>query len=220
MIALDIIKDTIPPLKLSDNGAKALTWMNSFHVHHLPVIDGQQYIGLLAEHDILDENAADKLLGEYDYTLRRPFVHTYVHVYEVIKTLIQNNLSVVPVLDDDDRYVGMITTSNLLDFFATANSLQDPGGIVILEMNVNDYMLSEIARIVEGHNAKILSVQVRTHSGSRRLDVTLKINKTDLQKIRATFERYNYVIKATYQEQEHFDSAQERFDSFLHFLNL
>jgi acetoin utilization protein AcuB len=178
MIARNLISNAIPPLKLSDDGTKALAWMNNFHLQHLPVIDNLKYVGVIGEYDIIDSNDAEKLLGERDFSNNHYFVYDHVHIYEVIKVLNKNKLSLIAVLDRNDTYLGVITVSDLLEFLASANSMQDPGGIIVLEMNVRNYVLSEIANIVESNGAKILSLYVSIDPSGLNLETTIKINKT------------------------------------------
>ena len=42
MIASELISYDIPPLKLSDTGAKALDWMEEFKTSDIPVIDNNK----------------------------------------------------------------------------------------------------------------------------------------------------------------------------------
>ena len=166
MIAKKLINDTIPPLKLTDDGEKALAWIAEFHVHHLPVVDRQQYFGMISEYTIYDTNETAKPLSDYDFSENPPFVQEYDHIYEVMKVMKANRLSVMPVLNENKQYVGLITLDTITDHLSHAQGMEEPGGILILEMNTNDYVLSEIARLVESHNAKILSMYVTTHQGS------------------------------------------------------
>ena len=220
MNARNLINDTIPPLKLTDNGQKALNWMNELHVYHLPVVNENQYIGMVAEYDILDANDSQIPFKNYENPLARQFVSEDSHIYEVLKTVNEQRISVMPVLDEDDNYIGVITLENLLDYFANANSMQDPGGIIILEMSTNDYALSEIAQILESNDTKALSMYVSTYTDSTQMEVTLKVNRTDLQPVIATFERYDYTIKASYQEDLYIEDLKEHFDSLMHYLNI
>ncbi len=220
MTAKKLINNTIPPLKLSDNGTKALSWMGEFHVYHLPIIKGQEYIGMIAEYELLDNNNGELPFNQHNRQFERPFVYEYNHIYEVLKTINEQRVSVMPVLDDEDKYLGVITLENLLDYFAKANAMQDPGGIIILEMSTNDYALSEIAQIVEANDTKILSMYVSTNSSSTQMEVTLKVNRTDLQPVIATFERYEYTIKASYQEDDYIEDLKEHFDSLMHYLSI
>ena len=54
MRADQLISEMIPPLKFTETGDRALTWMNEFRVSHLPIVDKNDYIGLVSEDDIYD----------------------------------------------------------------------------------------------------------------------------------------------------------------------
>lgn len=220
MIAKKLINDTIPPLKLSDDGEKALTWIAEFHVHHLPVVDGKNYLGIVSEYIIYDVNETSRTLATYDFSETPPSVYEYDHIYEVMKNMKANRLTVMPVLDEEGEYVGLITLDTITDHLSHAQGMQEPGGIIILEMKTNDYVLSEIARLVESNDAKILSMYVTTHELTATMDVTLKINKTDLSSILPTFERFDYNVKAYYQEEDYLEDVQERLDEFMNYLNI
>lgn len=220
MIAKNLINETIPPLKLSDTGSKALDWMAQFHVQHLPVVDGTGYVGMISENDILDKNMPDLSFESYELYNFRPYVEEQMHIYEVVKEINDNSLSSIPVLDEEEVYKGIITSENLLEFFAKVKAVQEPGGIIILEMHVSDYTLSQIAQIIESNDAKVLSMYVTTHHHSPKMEVTLKINRTDLSRIIATFERYEYKIAGAYQENVYIEDMQERFDAFMNYLNI
>jgi len=80
--------------------------------------------------------------------------------------------------------------------------------------------MSQIAQIVESNNAKILSSYIMSSPDSTKLEVTLKINQIELTRIIRTFERYDYVIKASFQKSEGDDDIQDRYDALMNFLKL
>lgn len=220
MLAIDLISDEIPPLKASDNGLDALRWMEDFKLGELPVIQEQNYLGLITENDILDQNDPEKEIGEFKVDLRKEFVHQFEHVYEVIGRMASARLRLMPVLSEDARYLGAISIDTILDKISNLAAMKDPGGILQLEVNVNDYSLSEISNIVESNGAKILSSYIYTHDDSTKMDVTIKINQTDLSGIIQTFERYNYTVSASYHKSEMEAEVKRKFDEFLHYLNM
>jgi acetoin utilization protein AcuB len=220
MIARHLISNLIPPLKTSDTGEQAINWMQEFNVNHLPIVNNEQFLGLISEDDILDMNDLFEPIGNHPLSLFRPFVKEHMHIYEVIKTCCELNLSIIPVVEENENYVGVITLQTLVQFFGTLNGIKENGGIVVLEMNKSDYSLSEIARIVESNDALILSNYVSSHSDSTKIQVTLKLNVAELKHVVATFERFNYNVFASYQEAEHYDQLKDRFDSLMNYLNI
>lgn len=219
MIAESLISDTILPLRTSDTGEEALGMMNDFYVRHLPIVNNEQLLGLLSEDDILNFDAGEPV-GSYSLSIQRPYARTRDHLYEVMRMVAENHLTVVPVVDDQDNYVGVITLEDLIHYFARTASFADPGSILVLEMNRRDYSLAEIARIVESENAAVISAFVTSYPESARIDVTIKINTQNIQSVVATFERYDYQIKASFVESDYIDALRERFDSFMSYLNV
>jgi acetoin utilization protein AcuB len=220
MVARDLISDLIPPLRTSDTGEKALAWMEEFKVAHLPIVNNVDFLGLISESDILDMNDPAGAIGNHSLSLYRPYVYDYQHIYDVLKVLSTQKLSLIPVLDENEKFLGNIHLTSLLEHFAEMASMKDAGGLLVLELNVNDYSLAEIARIVESNDAKILSLYISSHSDSTKLELTLKINRIDLSGILQTFYRYNYSVKASFHQSEHVDDLKERFDAFMKFIDL
>jgi hypothetical protein len=220
MFAKDIISDLIPPLKPTDKGILVLNWMDEFKVSHLPIVNNKEYLGLISEVDILDNDITNDEIGQHKLSLIRPFVYENQHVYEVIKIISNMKLSVLPVLDEKNEYLGLIPASELLHLFSELAATNEPGGIIVLELNINDFYLSQIAQIVETNDGKILSFYVKHLSDSTKLELTLKLNREDLSGIIQTFNRYNYTIKATYHQKEFKDDMKDRYDSFMNYLNI
>ena len=221
MIAQNLLSEVVPPLRLTDTGQKALNWMEIFRISHLPVVDGKQLVGLISDKIIYDLNIIDKPVGDYSDHLLSPHIHTNQHIYEVFLTISSLKLSAVPVLDLYDQYCGVITVFDLAQKFADLVAVQEPGGVIVIELNSIDYSLSQIAQIIEGNNAKILSFYVSAEAESRRMTVTLKINVVDLSAIIQTFVRYDYNIIAVYMDDSVINNMyDDRLDQLLKFMNI
>ena len=220
MIARDFITDEIPPLKTTDNGLKALGWMDEFKVSHLPVVNNSELLGLISDSEILDMNNAADELGNMKQPLIKPYALEHQHIYEAMKLISELNITVLPVLNSENQYIGVITLNHLMQQFSRLAAITEPGGIVILELNVNDYSLTQIAQIIEGNDAKVLSLYVTPHPDSTKMEITLKVNKQDLSPILQTFYRYNYNVKATFHQSEFLDDLKNRYDSFMNYINM
>ncbi len=219
MIASNLLSQSIVPLKTSDTGQEALSIMSDFYVKHLPIVNNKQLLGLLAEDDILN-NDIQEAVGSYQLSMSRPYVKEGDHIFEVMSIMSEYNLTVIPVVDNEDNFLGLISQDELLRFFAGIGSFTEPGSIIVLEMSKGDYSLSQISRIVESENAAVLSSFITTNLDSTKIDVTLKINLQDISAILATFERFDYTVKASFQESEYFDNLKDRYDSLMAFLKV
>lgn len=221
MVAVDLISDIIPSLKTSDTGQTALNWMEIFRISHLPIVNNLDFLGLISDSDIYDMNQPEEPIGNHELTLLKPYVKDDQHLFEVIGVAARLKLSVIPVLDDNNHYLGVITASDLIRYIASTSSMDQPGGIIVLEMTERDYSLSQIAQIIESNNIKVLSMYITSPADSTRLEVTLKVNETDLLAVIRTFERYNYDVKTWITTNDSIDRFySERFDMLMKFLNM
>lgn len=224
MTAEQLIHQQIPFVRSSDLISKALSTMHQYHVQHLPVVsDGEnpEYIGLLDEYALAtDSIGATRSIATSNVSLPRFFVHQTAHLYEVIQYLQTNHLSAIAVLNHNEQYMGLITLSSVLSYMAAANSMQEMGGIIVLEMNEYDYVLSEIARIAENNDLKILSLFFIPRPNHHLIDLTLKLNRSDLDTFIAELERHGYEISATYQSNEHERDVADHYSSLMNYLKI
>ncbi len=221
MLAKDLISDVIPALKTSDTGARALNWMEIFRISHLPIVNNQEFLGLISDTDILDLGETDEPIGNHKLSLFCPYVYHNKHIYDIIEIASRLKLTVVPVLDEERNYLGVVGQTDLLTQFARLAAINEPGGIIILEMNQNDYSLSQISQIIESNNAKVLSLYILNNHDSTSMDVTIKLNSPDLTSIIKTFERYNYNIKASMMDDQNLGSFyKNRYEQFMRYLDV
>jgi acetoin utilization protein AcuB len=219
MVAKDLISEVIPSLKTSDLGQTALNWI--FRISHLPIVNNQDFLGLISDADIYDMNKPEEPIGNHALTLMKPYVTSDQHIFEIIGLASRLKLSVVPVLDKNDHFKGVITTSDLIRHIAGISSMDQPGGIIVLELIERDYSLSQIAQIVESNNVKVLSMYITSPPESTKLEVTLKVNTGDLVSVIRTFERYNYEVKTWVTTDDSMDRFySERFDHLMKYLNI
>jgi acetoin utilization protein AcuB len=221
MVAKDLISEVIPSLKTSDTGQTALNWMEIFRVSHLPIVNNLDFLGLISDADIYDMNQPEEPVGNHTLTLFKPYVDEDQHIFEVIGLASRLKLSIVPVLDSKIHFKGVITISDLIRHLAGISSMDQPGGIIVLELIERDYSLSQIAQIIEGNNVKVLSMYITSPPESTKLEVTIKLNTRDLMSVVRTFERYNYDVKTWISDSDSMDNFySERFDHLMKYLNI
>jgi acetoin utilization protein AcuB len=219
MLAIELAADTIQPVTTTDTIQKAIDRMVEFRVRHLPVVNEQQFIGLLAENDITEPDHSLPISS-----LPQLHVNTFVfeeqHVYDVVRLFYEHKLTLVPVLDPSKNYAGAIDLNAMNICFAEITAVAQPGGIIVLEISNKENSMSQMAQIVESDNAQILSSYVRPFTDSTKMEVTLKLNKPDITAINAAFLRYGYDVKATFNHNDGNDDSLNRYESFMNYLNM
>nr|WP_321356054.1 CBS domain-containing protein [uncultured Draconibacterium sp.] len=220
-MAEKLISDVIPSVSSSETGRKALSHMDVYRVSHIPVVDESKYLGLVSDKLIYDLNLVETQLSTALDKLNTTHAHSDQHIFELAIVMYKLKISVLPVLDEDHYYLGAITLYDLARRFASLFSLQEVGGVLVIEMNVSDYSVSQISQIVESNDVKILSFFIDRKPGANVLDVILKLDSEELSGVVQALMRYDYNVKAIYQDRSMLnDLYQDRFDQFMKFMNI
>ncbi len=220
MIAKELVSKRLFPLKKSDNCGKALELLNEFDIAFLPVVDTDKHIGYVAVSDLLEANENETIMA---YTNKAVVskVYEYQHLFDVITVFSEISSSTISVVDKEDKFIGIISAKELVNNMASLNAFSQQGSIITIEVPAISYSLSEISRLIEYNNAKILSLYVNTVANEpTQLQISIKLNTTDVKSVIATFERYGYPILASYFREVDSDDLKNRYDSLMKFLNI
>ena len=221
MIVQELITDSLPPVKSSDSASMALSWMNEFKLGQLPIVDGGGFQGIVTENDILDAAEPDALVGDIKYPgLDSAYIYQGQHIYDAIDVMSNLKLELLPVLDEENVYLGVITMRDLIRFLDRLFAIRELGSILVLEIPERGYVLSEIARIAEEHDAKILSLYLTQHPSGQGILLTLKLNLEDLSRVIATFERYQYRVAHTYNRVDTSEDFRTNLDALIKYLDM
>lgn len=194
MLTVDLINTGIPRLQLKDSVSKALGLITDFRVTHLPVVDDDKFLGLISEDDLLDQEQPKMPVELMQETFIQAAVHDNEHFLNAVTCSNQFETTVVPVINEENELVGVITTDILLKTLGNFAGTNEIGGIIVLEMERSQFSISEISRIVESNDATILHLNSTVHAQTGMLTVTLHINKKEIAAITSTFERYEYDV--------------------------
>ncbi len=222
MIASELISDNLPSVKSTDSAWTVLGWMGEFKIYQLPIVDEGKFTGLISEDEILD--AADLMMpvGKIliSHQKKGTYVYEHNHIYEVVTAMNNYGLEVLPVLSPQDQYLGLITLRDVVDHLGTLFALEEPGSILVLEVPQNSFMLSEIGRIAESENAKVISFYISPSRGGTAYNVTIKVNIGDISRLVASFNRFKYNVINTYSRKELPQNYQRNLDALMNFLDI
>ncbi len=210
----------IPSISWNDEGEKALLVMDENRVSHIAVVDNGEYHGLISDNEIYDLDDTFVPIKKVKPVLIKPFVKQYDYIYDILSVFAANNITAIPVLDDNDRYIGIIGQGQIIKALQKITNAKEPGSVIVLGLNIRDYSMAQVAQIIESEGAKILSSYTSNNDNSLKMDLVLKINKSDLSPIIASFDRYDYEIKASFHESIHEEDLQRRYEQFIKYLNI
>lgn len=221
MIARELLNNKLFPLKPTDKCGNALDLLNEYSISFLPVVEGDKHLGYISAADICDPDIFDETILRFINASVVSKVYENQHLFEVIRTFSEIPSSTVSVVDMNDRFIGIISAKDLINKIASLNAFSQPGSIITLQMDYRNYQPSEISRIIESNNARILSLYIHTaEESSNLIEIDIKLNTSDLKSIIATFERYNYNIVASYFREDNFDDFKNRYDLLMKYLDI
>ncbi|MDZ4794006.1 MAG: CBS domain-containing protein [Bacteroidota bacterium] len=220
MLTRELLSQTLPFLHLQDKVYQVLQLMNDNNVTHLPIVDGEKFIGLISEEDLLQAENDRAPLTELQQSFSDISVKGDEHFLKAVQLAAESGVSVVPVVSEENDLVGTLAYNELLKFSSTFMSLSEPGGLIVLEMESNQYSFGEISKIVETNDAQITQLNTSNDAETGLMQVTLRVNKPEVSDIVATFQRYEYNVKYFFGEELYGNELRSNYDNLMNYLKI
>jgi predicted transcriptional regulator len=220
MLTRELLSQTLPYLRITDKVYQALQLMNDNHVTHLPITDGEKFIGSISETDLLQAENDNDALDSLQQSFSDVSVKEEEHFLKAVQVAADSGMSVVPVVTEENELVGTVMYNDLLKFSSEFMSLSEPGGLVVLEIASNQYSFNEISKIVETNDAQITQLNTSNDAETGMMQVTIRINKPEVSDIVATFQRYDYSVKYFFGEELYENELRSNYDNLMNYLRI
>ncbi|SFN27486.1 CBS domain-containing protein [Salegentibacter flavus] len=214
----DFIINDVSICHFSDTVVEIQNLFNQLTYSHLPVENNGIYMGCISENDIRCFEA-EKTLEDYQYALEGFFVRETDYWLDILDAFAQNNTNILPVLDEENKYLGYVELNEIIAIFNETPFLSEPGNIIVLEKGFNDYSFSEVSQITESNNANILGVFVSKFENDLA-QITLKLSPTGINEIIQAFRRYGYRVISEHQEDSFNKNLKDRSKYLDKYLNI
>lgn len=206
-------------VSLTDTVDFVLNKINEHHCKQMSVVEGKVYYGLISEDTLLDQVDSDLLINDLRLHFKTTHLFDYQHIYDALQLFAAYDLCFIPVLNKSHEYLGTLSKQDLL--VALNHTLgNDEGAIIILELGIRDNALSHIARIIEAENTSILSTAIHQIPDSSKMEMTIKVNKTNVAAVISSLWRNDYVVKASFRDGGQQSDIQDRYDLLMNYLDL
>lgn len=215
------ISADIFPLKLTDKCCKALELMNEWSVCNLPVLNKElQLVGYVSSEDLAFPENDNDPIGDYLRNDVQYKLGVGQSVFDLLRDIGESRLSAYAMVDNTDNFLGVADLRHIMKKLASFISFSQLGAALSVEMVSRDYSISEIGRIIESNDMKLIGLFVRNAENEGKIEVLIKVNKTDVKSLLATFNRYNYVVQVLNVNKEDIDYLKDRYDSFMKYLDI
>ena len=217
MLANQLITSHYPTVEPDDKISIALQLMDDFDILHIAIIEENKFLGLVSKDDLLDADSALPVRVVMSGMLRKA-IKSSEHFLSALKLASQNNLSLVPVVGNDFEWIGAIPATELLKASAQFTGAEEPGAVIVLEMERKSYSFGEISRLVETNDAYITQFNTFFETETGLLIVTIKINKVEVSDILSTFQRYEYIVRYFIGEEQYENELKYNYDHLMSYL--
>ena len=193
----DYINNDFKALSPNETIADVQDFFEDVMFSHFPVLENDVFIGSISREN-LETFDFDKTIANYKYSLDPSFVRENAILLDVLEVFSKNNTNLLPVLNDDNKYLGYYEVEDIFKNFQSTPFLSESGNIIIVRKAIIDYSMSQIAQIIESNNGKMLGAYV-SDSDFTNIEITIKINTGDVNDIIQSFRRYDYEILSNHQ---------------------
>lgn len=219
MIAEQLINYMVPPLKPSDDIARAKQWMDEFRVKELAVVKENKLLGFVSEELLYDSELLHPEVGAYPLVGQDCWVAPWKHYYDILKVQSDHEMDVVAVLDGEE-FKGVVLKSDILSEFSKTAIVNSAGAIIILQSSIANYSLSEISRIVEMNESTVLGANVRPKNDDHsQIEIVLRINHQEVNQISSGLNKSGYKVTSSFNTEDNSYDEEVRFGLLMKYLN-
>jgi len=219
MLTPQLIASHYPTVKLEDKVNLVLQMMDDYDVLHIPVVNEEKYVGLIAKDDLLDADG-DVMLATLQCELIRASVKEDDHFLTAVKLCVDHNLTLIPIVTKETEVSAVLSNMDLLKAMAKFTGTEEPGGLIVLEMEKRNFSFSDLSRLIETNDAYITQLNTFVEPDTNLILVTIKVNKFEISDIIATFQRYEYIVRYYFGEESYTNELRDNYDSLMHYLNI
>jgi len=216
-----IIETEFQPLLGNEKVGSVKDRIADFSYEQFPVVDPttQKYIGQVAREDLLEAEDEEEISNlELDEAVK---IYLGQHIFEVARLMLQHELRLLPVIDKEWTFLGIINKEQVLVALSQMLNLSEKGSVITVELNPIDFSLSEIVQIIETEGAKILGITVESPSEeNQNFEVSFKLNLKDVSRVTAALNRYEYAVITEPENTVFGEDLEHRADELLKYIDM
>lgn len=219
MLISQLLNTGFPSLNIADKASFALQLMDDYDVLHLPVLSNDKFVGIVSKDDLLDADETDTHLST-PHLLQQISIKSEEHFLGALKLIANNELTLLPVVNNQSELEGVVLAKDLFKTVTLFLGIEENGGLIVLETDKRNFSFGELSRLVETNDSYITQLNTYTEASTGLLIITLKINKIEVSDIVATFQRYDYVVRYFFGEEEYANELKENYQHLISYLKM
>ncbi len=212
-----ISKDFIPP-NMNSPISSAVDLLGDFNLTHIPVFEGLNFIGNISK-ETLEESLTDGKLTEIKDYAEYFYITENASLFDAIQKFHNHSTNILPVINEEKHYLGFLMMEDVISALSTMPFIIEPGAIMMVEISQKQFSISEVSKIVESNNARIVGLFVTAYEDDR-VQITIKLISENLASVSETFERFGYSVVHKFFSDEKEDMMRDRFEQLMKYLDI
>ncbi len=220
MLAKELIGEHTWSIRQGETVADAVALMHAVDLEELPVTDEEGHLSGIVTSTIVEKAAPNQPIGSLHLEPRYALSGD-LHFYDSVTVILLKNLEILPVVSQDDIYLGLLTRHVLFAQCARELGIHLSGAVLEVEMNERDYAVGKLVHAIEQSNVKILSLAThRSSSADGVTRITVKLDSGDSSRVRHVLEHYGITVVAALNEQVSDEDIELRIREFMRYLEV
>ena len=194
MLARERLNTEFNPLSPQDKISAALAKMDAWQTTRIPVreVTTGRLVGMISFEDIADLPDESQEVNEVELN-SSIYIYSSQHLFEVARKMLEYEVRLLPVVDENGIYLGIVEKKNVLEAFSKMLNITTTGSVITVEVTKEDFTISELVHLIETEGAKILGLTVdQPVDDSLRLRISIKISHIDTSAVVSSLQRHGY----------------------------
>ena len=217
MYITEYLSHEIKPGKVNSSPSQLLEVVQENKLTHLPLFKGLDFVGNISEEDLIELSIDDEKV-DYTLYLESFYLSESSTLLDAIQMMYTNQANILPIINEQSRYVGFITEMDIINTFANFPFVAAQGVSMLVSIAEKDLSMTAISNIIEVNNGKILGMMI-VGNKEDSVYVLLKFSSSNLLTIGETFERYGYQVIQKFYNDEKQELLQSRYAQLLKYMN-
>ncbi|MDY6935158.1 MAG: CBS domain-containing protein [Spirochaetota bacterium] len=169
MLVKNWMSTGVMSIRASDSVQHALKLQKEGNVKILPVIDDGKLVGIVTDRDLKKASLPESIpldISEAMYITSKIKIHQVMTPYvftispdstidEAASIIVNNDISGLPVVDEERRIVGIITRSDILKTYMSITGVDKPGYQIAFLVKYIPGLIGEIIELVSNYGGRI-----------------------------------------------------------------
>lgn len=218
MYVTQYLSKEVKPGKINFSLSSLKKMTQDLKLTHLPIFDGFEFIGNIAEEDLFELSDDDDLKVSLKELSENFFLFEDDTLFDAIQKMHINQTNILTILSKEGKYLGCITQNEIIDAIATFPFSSEMAISMVVSIATADYSMSVISSIIESNNGKLFGSLI-INQDNDTLHILIRFSSSNLLSIGETFERYGYQVVQKFYNDEKKELINSRYEQLLKYMN-